>query len=682
MHIPTGRVITRGHVTPVPITESVIDAVHALADRERAPQGLKIVNKTGVTLWDSAWIAGVDYDETTFDPIHQSEENDPTYHPDNEDDESEDDEDLDEEEYDAVEPDELAELTNSSTTYDPTTEEEPDDIPNDDVEPEDVQEAIPAAPRVTRELADAEGNLPTIQPGRTRAQSNQTMNAQSHLHAQDDTFVTEYSNNSAYVFSQIVTSLNELNLPGQRKQEFYSFVQNYGLSRGLKKFGEAGRKAAHGEMKQLHDRSVFRPIDVNDLTQREREMAMESLIFLVEKRDKRIKARTCADGRIQRAHMSKQDGTSPTAMTESVLLTAAIDAAEERDVMTADIPNAFVQTDVPKYDGDRIILKIRGPLVDMLLEIDPQLYRPFVRFENKRKILYCVVLKAIYGMIQSSLLFYQKFKKDVESIGFKINPYDPCVANRTINGKQHTITWHVDDLKSSHVDPKVNDQFYDWLTQTYAKDQSVGQVKAVRGKRHDYLAMVLDFTEPKVLKVDMSDYIKGMVEEFPMELKPSKYPWDENLFKVDKKSPLLPDEDRETFHTFTMKGLFVAKRGRQDISPSIAFLSTRVREPTQQDWSKLVKTMRFLAGTAEDVPRFEVEKMNTLHWYVDASFAVHPDMKSHTGMVMTMGKGSLLSLSTKQKVNARSSTEAELVSLDDMIAKSVWAKRFMEAQDC
>ena len=65
-----------------------------------------------------------------------------------------------------------------------------------------------------------------------------------------------------------------------------------------------------------------------------------------------------------------------------------------------------------------------------------------------------------YGMLQSALLYYNKFKKDIEQIGFKINSYDPCVANQMVNSTQHTITWYVDDIKSSHVDKKVN---YDFL---------------------------------------------------------------------------------------------------------------------------------------------------------------------------------------------------------------------------
>ncbi len=69
-----------------------------------------------------------------------------------------------------------------------------------------------------------------------------------------------------------------------------------------------------------------------------------------------------------------------------------------------------------------------------------------------------------------------------------------------------------------------------------------------------------------------------------------------------------------------------------------------------------------------------------LSWYVDASFAVHPDMKGHTGGAMTMGMGFPLDKSTKQKLNTRSSTESEIVAVDDLIPQILWVHLFLKAQ--
>ena len=123
-------------------------------------------------------------------------------------------------------------------------------------------------------------------------------------------------------------------------------VQTYSLKAGLKKFGDCGHSAAISEMKQLHDCTVFQPFMVEDLTPVEQKRALETLIFLTEKHDRQIKGCTCADGSTQHAYTNCDRAASPTVFTESILITGVIDAKEKRDVMMADIPNAFVQTEI------------------------------------------------------------------------------------------------------------------------------------------------------------------------------------------------------------------------------------------------------------------------------------------------------------------------------------------------
>ena len=90
--------------------------------------------------------------------------------------------------------------------------------------------------------------------------------------------------------------------------------------------------------------------------------------------------------------------------------------------------------------------------------IKPKLYREYVRYPNGHVNLYVRMTKALYGMLKSALWFYEKLRKDLESDGFVINDYDPCVANKMVNRTQMTLTWHVDDLKVSHKDQlAIND---------------------------------------------------------------------------------------------------------------------------------------------------------------------------------------------------------------------------------
>jgi hypothetical protein len=236
-------------------------------------------------------------------------------------------------------------------------------------------------------------------------------------------------------------------------------------------------------------------------------------------------------------------------------------------------------------------------------------------------------------------------------------------------------------LKSSHEDSKVNDDFAKWCEEKYGNDD-IGHVKVVRGRIHDYLAMILDFMQDGAVKIDMRYYLDQMQEDFPYPVVASTTtPWTEKLFKVDNDSPHLEEERRKVFHTFTMKNMFVAKRARPDINVAIGFFAGRVKQPNEGDWKKLLKVMGYLKGTRELVLTLEADDCQTLTWYVDAAFAVHHDMKSQTGAVFTLRKGSVISDALKQKVNSRSSTESELIGVDDEVGKVLWTKRFLEWQE-
>ena len=324
-------------------------------------------------------------------------------------------------------------------------------------------------------------------------------------------------------------------------------------------------------------------------------------------------------------------------------------------------------------------MKITGVLVHLMVKIAPEVYGPYVIYENGKRVLYVAVLKALYGMLVASLLWYSKFKKDLEGLGFVFNPYDPCIANKIVNGKQHTIRFHVDDLMCSHVDQNVNTKFLLWLDSKYG---TYGSVKATRGKIHDYLGMIFDFSEPGKVIIGMTDYMNAMVDDFPIDFKPSDTattPAASDLFAKGDSSPL-NKEQAEVYHTFVAKALFACKRARPDIQPTVAALCTCVREPNQDDWNKLIRLLKYINGTRMDRLHLSADDLSIIKWYVDVAFAVHPDFKSHTGGGMTFGTGMPINASRKQKLNTRSSMESELVGANDMAQMILGTKFIMEAQ--
>jgi hypothetical protein len=220
-------------------------------------------------------------------------------------------------------------------------------------------------------------------------------------------------------------------------------------------------------MKQLHLRNTFKPKYWRELIQVQSQTVLESHMFLKQKRDGNIKGRTVAGGNKQRDYISKEDASSPTIATEAVFLSCIIDAKEGCDVAVVDIPNAYVQTRVEK-EKDMAFIRIRGFLVDILVEISPDVYKSYVSRDKKGiKQLLVQCQNALYGTMVASLLYYRKFVKILTDIGFLINPYDPCVANKIIEGKQMTIRFHVDDCKLSHPKKKVMDTMIEYLREEY-----------------------------------------------------------------------------------------------------------------------------------------------------------------------------------------------------------------------
>jgi hypothetical protein len=227
------------------------------------------------------------------------------------------------------------------------------------------------------------------------------------------------------------------------------------------------------------------------------------------------------------------------------------------------------------------------------------------------------------------------------------------------------------------MDPKVNDKFLVWLNKMYGKH---GEVKATRGKVHDYLGMIFDYTEPGKVKISMVDYMEKVVDEFPIPIKGKKQsPAPEDLYAIGS-GKTLDKKRQEIFHTWVAKMLFACKRARMDILEATALLCTRVKEPNEDDWRKLLHLLEYVNGSRKDALTLSVDNMSVVKWYVDAAFAVHPDFKSQSGAVMTYGQGAIMSMSKKQKLNTRSSTEAELVAVDDAMTLILWTKLFLQAQ--
>jgi hypothetical protein len=159
-------------------------------------------------------------------------------------------------------------------------------------------------------------------------------------------------------------------------------------------------------------------------------------------------------------------------------------------------------------------------------------------------------------------------------------------------------------------------------------------------------------------------------------------PAQDHLFTVrdPSKARLLPEEQAMAYHHATAQLLFLSARARWDIQSTIAFLTTRVQAPDEDDWGKIKRVLGYLKGTVHMPLILSADSLTLSRWWVDAAYAVHHDCKGHTGAGMSFGQGLAMSYSWKQKVMMKSSTEAELVGVDDSLGYILWARYFMEEQ--
>ena len=181
-------------------------------------------------------------------------------------------------------------------------------------------------------------------------------------------------------------------------------------------------------------------------------------------------------------------------------------------------------------------------------------------YKKRGKVLYVQVLGAIYAMLEWALLMYRKLCGRLEEVGFKFNPYNPCVVKRQQKESQQTTLFHVENLTSSHKDPQVNDQFNEWLQKKYGEH---GKVTTHHGKMHEYLGMELDYTKDGKVKNGMIKYVEDILKEFHINSKAQikqlcQQVTGDGLFNQGQ-GKKLETEHTDTYHTMVAKGLFLCK---------------------------------------------------------------------------------------------------------------------------
>ena len=438
---------------------------------------------------------------------------------------------------------------------------------------------------------------------------------------------------------------------------------------------KCGRKALESIVEEVHQigiqKNVFKPVNVKRLTMPQLKKIIRSSIFSKEKflsddTFEKLKSRLVAGGNMQDKALY-EDVSSPTVSTTAAFTIATIAASERRHVVTIDIPGAYLNADLD--DKEPIHMRINKLEAAILMQLDPS-------FEiGKMDDGSCIVRlnKALYGLIESAKLWYEHLSGTLISLGFEVNPYEPCVFNIVKNGAQCSICFHVDDLLVTSKDPDNIALVHEGLSAVY------GELTMKRGPKLSYLGMTLDFATPGIVKIRQEKFLGDMLRESGITTRAST-PALATLFEIDPNSQLLEGEAKEQFHSTTAKLLYLAKRTRPEMLLLCSFLTTRVTCSTEEDQLKLLRGLRYLFHTQDLCLTLGASNPMEIIAFTDASFGIHANFMSHTGATITLGGGPIFAKSSKQKLVTKSSTEAELVGLSDSASQVIWTRNFLMAQ--
>ena len=157
-------------------------------------------------------------------------------------------------------------------------------------------------------------------------------------------------------------------------------------------------------------------------------------------------------------------------------------------------------------------------------------------------------------------------------------------------------------------------------------------------------------------------------------------PAQHHLFQVNKDDKPLDKNKKENFHSVTSKLLYLVKQARPDLDTLVSFMTTRVTKSDVDNWKKLKRGLTFLKNTIKDKIMIIAKKWTDLYTWIDAAYDVHNNMRVHMGGTISMCYRIMHRISSKQRINVKSSTESELVGIGEYVPYNIWFIMFMGAQ--
>jgi len=429
---------------------------------------------------------------------------------------------------------------------------------------------------------------------------------------------------------------------------------------------ELAEKSLEKEFRQYHEKKTFRGVPKEE--ELDAKLTVGFKTFAKEKKDSEgnmtsLKPRGVLRGDQQHPEIYERMG-SPTASTTSLSTVATISAYEGKKTITYDFPAAYLNA---KREGraPKLFVKFDRFQTKVMNKVDPN-WSNFVLPDGTSR---AEVVGSIYGALESGALWNEDVTNLFLEMGLIKSKFDPCVFQN--KEKTVRIVLYVDDLYITYRDENDIKNLKDHVLGKFG-----GEFKYPVEGCVEFLGMKMQSKDGGIY-VTMLDKIDDVTEGVQGQM---STPAGNNLFEIDENSKELTSEEKKKFHTLVAKLLYIAKRVRPDILLAVNFLTTRVQHPRNDDQNKLFRVLKYLNGTKEYGLTLNIGNSVFVNAYIDASFGVHSvDGRSHTGAVVGIGEATaILAKSTKQKLVTKSSTEAELVAVTDVVGDVLDLKGFVE----
>jgi len=313
-----------------------------------------------------------------------------------------------------------------------------------------------------------------------------------------------------------------------------------------------------------------------------------------------------------------------------------------------DVPGAFLHT---KLSEDEQIPMLVGKLeAEVLVKLRPE----WAKYLLPNGEMLVLITGGLYGLPQSPKLWFDALSAATTKLGYTQCTMDPCVFIKIVSDSEKSIiSLHVDDLGHFHTHDHFQTELVKMITDTFSAPT------IQEGDTGIYLGLEYSFDrKEKSVELGMSKYVEKMLAEFDIK-SGSKTCCASNFMDFDSEGDKI---DSKKFASAVMSLYYYASRIRRDILFAVTIMSTRVHCCTDSDERKLLKIFRYVFQTKDRKLKLQLDGLD-LKFYIDASYAIHPNARSHTGLVVSLGDkygGHVLGRSVVQKLVALSSFEAEL----------------------